>query len=57
MARLEEDFAEQIRGSLPDPWLLLGGAKLHLADHSPLTVGDAEAWAICDRLQEEADCA
>jgi hypothetical protein len=36
-----------------DPYLYLAMVKSHLADHHPLTFGDAEAWEICDRLQEE----
>jgi hypothetical protein len=34
-----------------DPYLILADVKAHLADHQPLTNGDAEAWRICDCCQ------
>ena len=34
-----------------DPYMLLAGAKLHLADHQPMTADDEEAWLILDGFQ------
>jgi len=36
-----------------DPYLYLASVKAHLADHFPMTQGDADAWHLCDRIQME----
>lgn len=41
--------------TLPDPYLLLGTAKQHLADHNPMELGDMQAWEVCHQLQMEVE--
>lgn len=48
-------FIREEFDALPDPYLLLATAKQHLADHSPMTDGDCQAWDICHRLQNEVE--
>jgi hypothetical protein len=35
-----------------DPYLFLAEVKTRIANHYPLTYGDAEAWIICNRSQD-----
>lgn len=34
-----------------DAFLFLAQVKTHLANHNPMTAGDAEAWELCDQAQ------
>ena len=37
-----------------DAYIFLGNVKQHLADHQPVTEGDANAWEIVDIAQARA---
>lgn len=47
-----DHLRDQIAELSVDAYLYLGSVKLHLAEHSPMTVGDEEAYQICDWLQD-----
>jgi hypothetical protein len=38
-----------------DPYLYLASVKSRLADHQPMTLGDAWAWELCDKRQQEVE--
>jgi hypothetical protein len=46
------EMVERVMDAQPDPYILLGSAKLHLANRV-MEVSDVEAWWICSDAQEQ----